>query len=292
MKKIFSALTFSFLFISFCGAQVSEAKKFISVGEAAKAIVVLENELANNNRNQEVLLMLGDLYSYKNEWDKALKFYKKLVDVEPENPEYNFKYGGALGFKALDVIRIKAIIYIPDVKKHLEKAASLDKKHVKSRRALVELYTQLPSILGGSEEKAWKYARELNNISVTDALLAQAFLYKEAGKKQQAAVLYQKALKGLKFTSSRDRNYLNYEAGMVAAEHNLELTKGLRALDSYITNYSYLDIHPLEWAYYRKAQIYTHLNNKKEAQINIEKALTLRGNFKEALEQKERILKL
>lgn len=88
-----------------------------------------------------------------------------MLNSNPSSADYNFRYGGVLGLKAITVSKIKAVVYIPDIKKHLEKAADLDQKHIKSRRALVELYMQLPGLLGGSESKAQRYANELKKIA-------------------------------------------------------------------------------------------------------------------------------
>lgn len=92
--------------------------------------------------------------------------------------------------------------------------------------------------------------------------------------------------------STTSQNYLNYEFGKIAAEYDIELQKGLRLLDSYISNYNYKDMHALEWAYYRKAQIHAHLKNKPEATKFIDKALALKGDFEEAKLEKKKIQNL
>jgi hypothetical protein len=47
-----------------------------------------------------------------------------------------------------------------------EKAISLNPKHIESCWALIELYIQLPGIVGGSESKAIKYSNELLRLSL------------------------------------------------------------------------------------------------------------------------------
>lgn len=44
--------------------------------------------------------------------------------------------------------------------------------HIDCRWALVQLYMELPGIVGGSERKARLYAQELMNLSKIDGLLA------------------------------------------------------------------------------------------------------------------------
>src|SRR5690606_2892360 len=219
--------------------------------------------------------------------------YQKLVKNDPSNAGYNFRLGGALGFKALNVSKFSALVLIPDVKKHLEEAAELDKKHRKSRRALVELYMQLPGILGGSEAKSLGYAKELEKINSLEGFLAQAYIQKEKGNKEEALRYYRLAIDQVKQPfSDPERNNLNYEIGKIYAENNLNLSKGLRFLEAYLQNYNYLDIHSPEWVHLRKAQVFAHLKNKNQAVNSIDKALALNRNFKEAKQEKNRILKL
>ncbi|MFO8146162.1 MAG: hypothetical protein R6U03_02110, partial [Gillisia sp.] len=80
--------------------------------------------------------------------------------------------------------------------------------------------------------------------------------------------------------------------GKAASDFEVYPQYGLKLLNEYIANFGYNDIYPLEWAYYNKAKLQAALMNKSEAIISIDKALTLRGNFKEAELEKKRILRL
>ncbi|MCB0448388.1 MAG: tetratricopeptide repeat protein, partial [Gelidibacter sp.] len=83
--------------------------------------------------------LLGDAYGHQKEWDNAIDNYKKLVEASPNTADYHYKYGGALGMKALSVSKFKALGIIDDVKDAFLKAAELDPKHINARWALVEL---------------------------------------------------------------------------------------------------------------------------------------------------------
>ncbi len=84
-------------------------------------------------------------------------------------------------------------------------------------------------------------------------------------------------------------NSINYQLGEISAEEHINLQQGLQLLEKYIQNYSYKDIYSLEWAYFRKAQLYLYLNEKQSAERAIDKALSLKGDFKEAVKIKRRI---
>lgn len=293
MRKFFQSI---FIFLSVCAhsqEDMKNAQMHLDNGELKKSKVILESRLNANPDDEKALLMLGDIASFEKNWDVALGYYKKLLNANPSSADFNFRYGGVLGLKAITISKIKAVVYIPDIKKHLEKAANLDPRHIKSRRALVELYMQLPGLLGGSESKAQSYANELKNIAPLEGILSQAYILKQTGKESEALKLVQNAMNQIKGPySSPSQNYLNYEFGKTAAEYDIDLHKGLKLLDSYIANYNYKDMHALEWAYYRKAQIHARLKNKPEATKFIDKALALKGDFEEAKLEKKKIQNL
>ncbi|MGB0949866.1 MAG: tetratricopeptide repeat protein, partial [Marinirhabdus sp.] len=202
---------------------------------------------------------------------------------------YHFKYGGAMGMKALNISRIRAVTYIGDIKKHFETAARLDLNHIEVRWALVEFYMQLPGILGGSEKKAQKYASQLLKISPVNGYLANGYIAEQGKRPKDAEVHYKKAIKtapaGFK---AHKNNRLNYQLGKIAAEYNIKAALGINSLRQYIKNYSNRDGVPKDWAYYRLAQIYKNLGEKQTALQWIGKALKARPNFEQAkAEQRE-----
>jgi len=293
MKKyLFLILVFSISTI-YSQSVTEKATVFLKNNELNKAKLLLQREVSNNSSNLNSMELLGDIYSFEKKWDEAMELYKQLVQNDPENAVYNFKYGGAIGMKALSVSRLQAAVYIADIKKYLEKAAYLDRYQIESRRALVELYVKLPGFLGGSDEKAIFYADQLKKLSTVNAYLAKGFIVKENESLDEALIYYRNAFKNYKtLNNPTSSNSLNYELGKVAAELNLESEYGLKLLDTYIKKYSYKDIYSMEWVYLRKAQIMANLKNKSEALSLIDKALTLRGDFKEAIDEKERIEEL
>ena len=262
---------------------------------------------------------LGDSYSYQKKWDEAITMYKKLVDINSNSANYQYKYGGALGMKTLEVSKFEALGLIGDVKDAFLKAAELDTKHTNVRWALVELYMQLPGILGGSRSKSLKYAEELYNLSKVDGYLAKGYIYEYDNEPDLAEKYYklaikeggsmlcydkltefyekqkqpEKALNNLEEAKIKHkRNALHYQIGKVAAEYNIELHKGEQCLITYIKNYTPKDGVPKAWAYYRLAQIYLLKKDKKEALRHIDLAISEYPEMKPFNEEKEKILKL
>ncbi len=154
---------------------------------------LFEKFLTQNPNHLKAIEYLGDINgSFKN-WDKSIFYYEKLKDLKPNQANYFYKYGGALGMKAKESNKFVALSLVGDMKSAFEKAILLNPKHIEARWALIEFYLILPGIVGGSEKKANHYAEELSKISPVDGYLAKGKIaehfnrYKEAEKQYSFA---------------------------------------------------------------------------------------------------------
>ena len=163
-------------------------------GKMDQARVVFENVLKEYPSNSKALEFLGDIAGQNKNWDKAILYYKKIKQLQPNNAEYHYKYGGALGMKAKTVNKFKALGMIDEIKASFEKAVILDPKHKESRWALVMLYLELPGIIGGSETKAVAYSNELMRLSPFDGYLSKGYIEEYFGRNKKAEINYLKAL--------------------------------------------------------------------------------------------------
>lgn len=310
-----------FFVSAFCFSQTSKekAKTYLIEKDYKKAQQELTTFLESNPSDIEAIELLGDAYGYQKKWDNAIVQYEKLKDNYPNNANYHYKYGGALGMKALSVSKLKALSIIGDVKSAFLKAAELDSKHIDTRWALVELYVSLPGIVGGSTSKALKYANELENLSTVDGYLAKGYVYEYDDEPELAEKYYKLAIevggsvtcyeKLTNFYESQDqpdkaidniekahgkhqRNAMHYQIGKVCADYNIQLEKGEKCLKAYLSNHSAKDGVPKAWAYYRLAQIYKHKKNKTEALKWIDKAIAGLPDIKVFQEEKALISEL
>ncbi len=298
---------------------IEDAQDLISKKKFVAAEHLLYDYVEAHEDDKQAIELLGDAYGHQKKWDEAIEEYKKLVKKEPSNADYHYKYGGAMGMKALSVSKLKALGLVGDIKRAFKKAAELDPKHINARWALVELYVSLPGIIGGSTSKSLKYAEQLQQISEVDGYLAKGYVYEYDDEPELAEEYYLKAIKvGGSLTcyekltnlyesqkqpdkaisnietahKKHQRNALHYQIGKVCADYNVQLDKGEMCLNAYLSNYSAADGVPKEWAHYRLAQIYKHKKDKDNALKHINKALSLKANFKQALKEKSAILKL
>ncbi|MBR9914133.1 MAG: tetratricopeptide repeat protein [Algicola sp.] len=295
---------FVFLIIPLLGLSqepsLGHAKSLMDAKNYVKAVEALKTYVANHKNDREAIELLGDAYGYQKKWDEAASNYKRLVELDQSNANYHYKYGGSLGMKALSVSKLKALGIIGDVKEAFLKAADLDPNHIDTRWALVELYMQLPGIVGGSKSKSLKYANELELLSKVDGYLAKGYIHEYDDEPELAekyyrlaieeggsltcydklTALYEKsnqpdrAISNLEASGIKhERNAMHYQIGKVCAEYNIQLDKGERCLLVYIENHSAKDGVPKAWAYYRLAQIYKYKNDKEDALKWINKAI-------------------
>lgn len=268
---------------------MKDAEKLLKNGE----IVEAEKIFLKYENNPKALEFLGDISSFNKEWDEAIDYYETLVELDPENAMYNFKLGGAMGMKAYYGSKFQAAILLGDIKKYLKKAADLDPTHKETRRALVELYMQIPSIIGGSKTIAESYASDLDRINEVDALLADAYIYKIQEYRDLAKNKYEEAIRlAVKKPELITRNYLKYELGEAAAIYEIQMESGEKFLNEYIKDYGYKDLKSPAWAYYRLAQIERLKSNQKAALAHIEKSLAIDPDFDKALIEKQKIQRL
>ena len=171
-----------------------KAEKLFKADKMDQAELIFESVLRSNPSDLKTIEYLGDIAGHDKSWDKAIGYYKKLKLLKPSVANYHYKYGGALGMKAKDSNKFKALGMIDEVKASFEKAISLNPKHIESRWALIELYIQLPGIVGGSESKAIKYSNELLRLSPVDGYLSRGHIDEYFKRYPGAEQQYKKAI--------------------------------------------------------------------------------------------------
>ncbi|TGD57069.1 tetratricopeptide repeat protein [Flavobacterium humi] len=171
-----------------------KAEKLFGEGKYALAKPVFENYLKQNPNDSKTMEYLGDIAGHQKQWDDAISYYKKLKTRFPQEAGYYYKFGGALGMKAKESSKFKALGMIDDIEEAFLTAAKLDGKHIETRWALVMLYLELPGIVGGSEAKAKKYSDELLRISPVDGYLSKGYIFEYVKKYKDAEKQYTKAI--------------------------------------------------------------------------------------------------
>lgn len=263
----------------------------------------LLNHLKSNPNDNEMLEVLGDVYGYQNQWSKASECYHTLVEINPKNANYLYKYGGVLGVMAKEGSKFKALTLIRKTKDLFKKAAALDPKHRPVQWAQVQLYAELPGLLGGSYETSWSHAEQLETLSEIEGYLAKLYILEHQQKtalaKQYAKkiVLRHNENPCLKIskTPASDCDYfensLYYEVGHAYILSEKDLNAAEFFIKKYILNFSSSDRTPREQAHLELAKLYLRKSQNQLALIELNKAIELDSDLDEALQIKEQILK-
>jgi tetratricopeptide (TPR) repeat protein len=193
MKKI-TFLIWLFPLFFFAQSKFEKGEKLFADGKFSQAKEQFESYLKTNPNNLKTIEYLGDIAGQEKNWDKCIEYYKKLKLAKPNEANYYYKYGGALGMKSLEVNKFKALGMIGEVRSSFEKAIALNPKHLEARWALIELNLQLPGIVGGSESKAIKYSNELKELSPVDGYLSRGHIEEYFKRYNVAEQQYRKAI--------------------------------------------------------------------------------------------------
>ena len=216
-----------------------------------------------NNLNQEVLIKLGEEYSDEKDWEKAIYYYDKLVNIDPENSDYLYRLGGTQAAYSEVVNKFRVLSIINSAKKNLIKSASLDTNHIYSRWALVQILTELPKFLGGNKTTALDYSKEIYDISKIHGLLAYYYIYNF--QKNEGLILDTEAKIFTEIQSNPilfEFNHFNFVIGKLLINTDTsQFNLALRYLNRYLLNYSSADRFSLEEVYYYLAYCNFYLGN-------------------------------
>ena len=104
----------------FSQTNYEKAEKWFAQGKYTLAKPIFETTLKETPNNLKTIEYLGDIASYTNDWEKAAVYYGKLKTVKPNEANYYFKYGGALGMRAQTGGKWVAIRLVGDIRESLQ----------------------------------------------------------------------------------------------------------------------------------------------------------------------------
>ena len=182
-----------FSLLTFSQSSFEKGEKLYVQKKMNEAKQMFQDYLKSHPNHSKSIEYIGDIAGNQKQWNEAIEYYQKLKISFPKNANYWYKYGGALGMKAKESNKFKALGMIDKIEESFLMAAKLESKHVETRFALVMLYLELPGIIGGSEKKAQKYADELMRISSVQGFVAQGYIDAYFKRFVKAELNYKKA---------------------------------------------------------------------------------------------------
>ena len=237
----------------------------------------------SDEQNPTNIIKIGEAYAAEKRWDLAINYYEKLIRIDPNNSDYLYRLGGTQAAYSEVVSKFKVLPLINTAKRNLIKSASLNKKHIYSRWALVQILTELPQILGGNKDDAQDYCHEILNISKVHGLLSYHYYHSFQSNEKKIIEFEKKIIDSLNSNPVLfDFNYFNFVIGKILTNQNHKKYNNLsiKYLERYISQYSSADRFSLDETYYLLAYSNFKLGNdnsrhfiklSKEVSMNSEK---------------------
>lgn len=237
-------------------------------------------------KTQEQREELSNLFAQTQAYEQSYSALAALVSDFPDHFEYNFLLGGISGILASELPRTKSLPYVRTMKSAFEKAASINPNSLKTQLILLELYTGLPWILGGSNKKAEEVVEIIKSLSVVEGFLAEGYFYRAIKKNKVALIAYLNAINEIKDcdTLTIQQNVSRYRLAVLAFYLQKDVVKSECLFSDYVTRHTPEDPFPKSFARYYLGKISNtdSFDTKMESTLNEYDKLTfwIQNNFK------------
>lgn len=190
MKLIFRSLTLSFLLLSasclFATSPLDKGIQLLEKKDFKGAIQFFKAKVKENEDDASANYYLGRSYLMIDEYENAVDYCEKAVDLNPKVADFHFWLGQALGRKIREVNVVRQAFLAPDILEAFKKTVELDPKHLGGLIGLTTFYTQAPSVAGGDLEKAKTFAARVSKIKEKQGRLLFIQIYTKDGKTAKA----------------------------------------------------------------------------------------------------------
>jgi len=176
--KLVAVLASLFLFVSM-GVAAPSTDDLLSSGRMNDVVTSL-----TSHQDAESLNLLSRAYFAMENWDAAVKYGERAVQLDPNNARYHLWLGREYGRKAGDSKGLAAASNAKKAKSEFERAVQLDPSNVAARLDLAQYYTEAPGIMGGGVDKARDQATQ---VAKYDPGNAHLILARVADKQKQYA---------------------------------------------------------------------------------------------------------
>ncbi len=171
-------IIFALLFVLVsAGTADPAATQLLSMGRMNDALLAL-----NSHGDAESLNQLSRVYYAMEQWDEAVKYGERAVQLDSGDAMYHLWLAREYGRKAADSSPFAAAGLARKAKNEFERAVQLDPSIIPARVDLAQYYTEAPAIMGGGLDKARAQAAQVQKL---DPGMAHLILARVAAKEKQ-----------------------------------------------------------------------------------------------------------
>src|SRR6202163_1544908 len=185
---------------SFSGAQalgdvgLEAGRQAYELSDYEKAVKVLQDAVAKNPRNGEVLLLLAKSHFELRQFDAAIASAERAVAVAPGNSVYHEWLGRSLGEKASKSSWFSALSLARKAQQEFETAVRLNQKNYSAFQALIEFDCAPPGSAAAGEDKALPKIAQLEAMDEAEGHYAAGNCRRQKKDYHVAEVEFDKAL--------------------------------------------------------------------------------------------------
>ena len=243
---------------------------------------------------------LGRIAFNQGELDTAEIHLEEAVNLAPDVADYHYWWGMVNVAQINDASIFSKRSYATIGKESYHQAIKIDPNHLNALTALTEFYTNAPSLVGGSFEKAHRLLKQLYRVDLlqgmiihinllqkegkpgealemasqlvekfadsVDAQLKAGFIFQNAKHYEQAFNVFDSATKITSTPHNRkNKQQALYQLGKTSAISGKFAMRGIQALTKYIDTPYMAGLPDIAWAKYRLAMVYHNQGNAGSA---------------------------
>ena len=277
------------IFVIFCvffsyGQRIPIAlfEPVVITSEQQSRIIALDSIDVKTLAEQEELALL---YANTRAYEQSFDILTSLAKAHPSEYDFQFLLGGIAGILASEVSQVKSLPYVRAMKTAFEQAARIAPDSLTTQLVLLELYTELPWVLGGSNKKANRALSAIQSLSTVEGFLAAGYYYRTTKKNKEALVAYLSAVNEVDSCSTPEvSNDAYYVMGVLSFYLQKDITKALCFFEHYVAHFNGGDRYPRYFArhYIDKLTSVVYVNEEMEEKLLTYDPLTrwIQNNFK------------
>lgn len=283
----------------------SRGEQLFESGDWAGARAEFAVAVQRNDRDAGARYYLGRLAMLEDDPDAAAGHFERAVTLAQSVSVYHQWYGNALAQQAIRASAFKQPFLARRARSEFERAVELDGRNIDARDFLVDFYSTVPGMMGGSIDKARQQAQAIAGMDAMRGHLALARLSDRAKdapaveREMQAAIVAAPdnrrgytALAGWYAKEKRwpqafatldsyikrhpDDPYGSYGVGRIAALSGQQLERGEQGIRAFLSKPpSDAGSMILSVAWLRLGQVLNHQGKASDARGAIEQAVKL-----------------
>ena len=200
----------------------------IDQGHLAQAKEKLLERYREDKKDARVLFLLGLIHFKQDDYDQAIEYLTKSVELDDSNDRAYEILGQAYGFKAERAGIVKSAMLLSKMKKAFQSALELNDQALGALEGLFMFHLFAPGVAGGDQQKAMEYLDRIKQVNPARGHLAQALLYGKQKQPEKAEQEFDQAVaKGgddADVLMKAGRFYMNYQ----------KFDKAQQALERYV----------------------------------------------------------